>query len=78
MKHIGFITKVYELLVLIVNNMFSIILCILAKARHKENITDVLSKEQLKKTFKTKIKSRNSESTKTPETIFFVSLYSVH
>ena len=40
----------------------------MAKARHKENITDVLSKEELRKTFKTKIKSRNIESTKTPET----------
>ena len=40
----------------------------MAKARHEENITDVLSKEELRKTFKTKIKSRNIESTKTPET----------
>ena len=39
----------------------------MAKARHTENITE-LANEQLKKTLKTKIKSRNRESTKIPET----------
>ena len=39
----------------------------MAKARHTENITELVN-EQLKKTLKTKIKSRNRESTKIPET----------